>query len=137
MEYTPWILTLNGCTQCLIYVLFEIRMKLFFPIKYEREIIKLSDGGQLALDWQIDHEGGLPLRDSARPILACIPGLSGGNDNGYLYSMMRKATENGFKCVVVNFRGSSGVNLTSKRFYGSAAWKDYKEPVDYISLTYC
>ena len=77
------------------------------------------------------------MKDSKRPILACLAGLSGGNDNGYLYSMMRKATENGFKCVVVNFRGTSGVKITSPLFYGPSAWKDLKEPIDYLYGKYC
>jgi hypothetical protein len=46
----------------LIYALFEMRMKIFFPFKYEREIFTLSDGGTIALDWQLDYEGGLPLK---------------------------------------------------------------------------
>jgi predicted alpha/beta-fold hydrolase len=66
-----------------------------------------------------------------------MAGLSGGNDNGYLYSMMKKATENGFKCVVVNFRGTSGVKMTSSKFYGATQWKDFKEPLDYIHSKYC
>lgn len=45
---------------------------------------------------------------------------------------MRLATENGFKCVVVNFRGTSGIKMTAPKFYGGLAWYDYKEGVDYI-----
>ena len=66
-----------------------------------------------------------------------MTGLSGGNDKGFIYSMMRKATENGFKCVVINYRGTSGVRLTSSKFYSSASWKDFKEPLDYIYSKYC
>ena len=112
-------------------------MKLWFPIKYEREIFKLSDGGQIALDWAIDLEGGVPLKNSKRPILTCVAGLSGGSDNGYLYSMMKLAMSNGFKCVVINYRGSCGLKLTSSKIYGSASWMDYKEPVDYIYNKFC
>ena len=36
LEYSPWILTLTGHLQTFIYVLYEIRMKLKFPLKYER-----------------------------------------------------------------------------------------------------
>jgi predicted alpha/beta-fold hydrolase len=127
--------------------LFEIRMKLAFPIQYERELFKLSDGGTIALDWYKDevgwgskinnHEGGIPKENDKRPILACVAGLSGGNDNGYLYSMIKKATSHGFKCVIVNFRGASGVKMTSPMFYGAALWEDFKEPVDYIHSKYC
>jgi predicted alpha/beta-fold hydrolase len=54
MEFKPWFLALNGHLQCVTYIMFEIRMKIEFPVKYEREMIKLSDGGTIALDWYID-----------------------------------------------------------------------------------
>lgn len=136
-EYVPWIFTINNFTQCLLYAFFEIRMKIWFPLTYKRELFQLSDGGTIALDWQIDDEGGFPLKNSKRPILACVAGLSGGNDNGYLYSMMKKATSEGYKCVVINFRGTAGVKMTSAKFYGSANWEDFKEPIDFIYSKYC
>jgi predicted alpha/beta-fold hydrolase len=86
MEFTPWLFALNQHFQSITYILYEIRMKIWFPLKYEREIFVLSDGGTLALDWAVDYEGGLPLKGSPRPILTVVSGLSGGNDNGYLYS---------------------------------------------------
>ncbi len=91
MTYTPHFLTLNGTLQAIMYLLNEIYLKLTFPIKYERELFKLSDGGTIALDWVIDHEGGVPLKGSSRPVICCIAGLSGGNDNLYTYSMLREA----------------------------------------------
>lgn len=67
-------------------------MKAFYPYSYERELFILSDGGTIALDWQIDQEGGFPKKNSQRPIMVCLAGLSGGNDNAYMYSMMKKAS---------------------------------------------
>ena len=113
MYYTPYMLTLNGHLQAIFYLICEIIFKVYFPIKYEREIFRLSDGGQIALDWVIDHEGGFPRKNSQRPILCLVSGLSGGNDNMYLYSMMKQATTCGFKCVVINFRGAAGLPLIS------------------------
>jgi hypothetical protein len=53
-EYTPYAFALHGHMQSALYLILEIRMKFFFPIKYERELFKLSDGGTIALDWSID-----------------------------------------------------------------------------------
>ena len=70
-------------------------------MKYDRELFKLSDGGTIALDWHIDESGGIPFAigeedsyhmPSKRPILCLISGLSGGNDNLYVYSMVKQAT---------------------------------------------
>ena len=57
---------------------------MFNKIKFEREIFTLSDGGTIALDWVIDHEGGIPKKGHTRPILCMFSGLAGGNDNLYL-----------------------------------------------------
>ncbi len=137
MHYTPHMLTLNGHMQALVYLVCEISLKIYFPFKYEREIFKLSDGGTIAIDWCIDHEGALPRKNSERPILCLISGLSGGNDNYYLYSMMKQATLSGYKCVVINFRGASGVKLTSPMIYWMNTWTDLKEPIEYIQSKYC
>ena len=74
-----------------MFVICEILLKLVFPIKYEREFFTLSDGGTIALDWVIDHEGGFPKKLSQRPVICLMSGLSGGNDNLYLYSLMKEA----------------------------------------------
>jgi predicted alpha/beta-fold hydrolase len=34
--------------------------KIRFPLKYDRELFLLSDGGTIALDWNIDDQGGRP-----------------------------------------------------------------------------
>jgi predicted alpha/beta-fold hydrolase len=51
--------------------------------------------------------------------------------------MLKKAMENRYKCVIINFRGYSGVKLTSGKVFCSGLWEDYKEPVDFIFDKYC
>lgn len=89
MEYTPYTLTLNGHLQAIMSVICELVLKVRYPIKYKREMFKLSDGGTIALDWVVDYEGDFPKEKSQRPILCCFAGISGGNDNLYLYSMIK------------------------------------------------
>lgn len=45
-----------------MFMTVEIVLKLVYPIKYEREMFQLSDGGTISLDWIIDHEGGKPKK---------------------------------------------------------------------------
>ena len=92
LEYIPYTFALNGHLQALFFMLTEKICQNLRPMPFEREVLALSDGGTIALDWFIDHEGGFPLKSSARPVLCCISGLSGGNDNFYLYSMIKAAT---------------------------------------------
>ncbi len=57
----PHPLTLNGHLQAIIYMMMEIVLtKIRFPLKYDRELFLLSDGGTIALDWNIDDQGGRP-----------------------------------------------------------------------------
>ncbi len=143
MSYTPHTLTLTGNMQSFIYGWSEIFIKWVFPFKFEREMFNLSDGGTIAIDWVIDHEGGIPVPGSSqkRPILALFAGLAGGNDNLYFYSMMRDAINTykikegscqGYKCVVVNFRGAANVPMTSPKLYWLNTWEDVRDPIEYI-----
>jgi len=62
-----------------------------------------------------------------------MSGLSGGNDNLYLVSLVKEAMRLGYKCVIINYRGTSGVKLTSQNIYWMNRWEDVKEPIEYIS----
>jgi predicted alpha/beta-fold hydrolase len=64
MYYTPYLFALNGHMQAIVYLIKETVLKLRFPLKYEREMFTLSDGGSIALDWVIDYEGGMPRKNS-------------------------------------------------------------------------
>ncbi len=92
MEYTPYTLTVNGHLQAIMSVICELVLKIRYPIKYKREMFTLSDGGTIAIDWVQDYEGDFPKEKSPRPILCLFAGISGGNDNLYLYSMIKQAT---------------------------------------------
>ena len=135
--YTPYFLTLNQHWQAVFYLLAEIANRYINPMKFEREMFQLSDGGTIALDWVVDHEGGLPRKHSQRPVLCCISGLSGGNDNLYLASIVKAAQQSGFKCVIINFRGAAGVLLTSPLIYWLNTWRDVQEPIEYVHAKYC
>lgn len=39
--------------------------------------------------------------------------------------------------MVINFRGTSGMPLTSPKLYWMSTWQDLKEPIDYIHDKYC
>ena len=42
----------------------ELFLKVTFPIRYDRELFRLSDGGTIAIDWAFDSEGGIAKKDS-------------------------------------------------------------------------
>jgi predicted alpha/beta-fold hydrolase len=62
------------------------------PVKFDRDLIKLKDGGTAGVDWNIDEDGsGRPKPNEKKPILLLYPGLSGGNKNLYTLSLARQA----------------------------------------------
>lgn len=45
LVYKPWMFALINHMQIFVYLLFEIRMKLFPTLQFERELFDLEDGG--------------------------------------------------------------------------------------------
>ena len=85
---------------------------------YEREILELSDGGQIALDWVQPRDPRKTAKlDQDAPILGVIPGLTGHNDDVYMVSTAVAAVKNNYKLVIINHRGCSNSKLTTPKFY--------------------
>jgi predicted alpha/beta-fold hydrolase len=71
-----------------------------------------------------DKFGGRPSKDDLRPILICIVGLGGGNNNCYASSLMIPASKMGYKVCVLIFRGASDLKLLTPKFYNGYSWED-------------
>lgn len=63
-------------------------------------------------------------------------GLSGGTDNLYATSVFRPAIKNGFKVVIIAYRGVN-LPISTPKFYCSCCWRDLKEPIDYLHEKFC
>ncbi|CAH0724444.1 unnamed protein product, partial [Brenthis ino] len=72
-----------------------LRSYLLPRIEYRREVLRLSDGGQVALDWA-EVPGG-----EARPVMLVLPGLTGGAQADYVRCLAAAARRLGVHCVVV------------------------------------
>lgn len=55
----------------------------------------------------------------------------------YIQNFSRRAFEQGYQPVLVQFRGASGVKLTSPKTYGCGQWQDVEETISYIHAEYC
>ena len=115
MEYKPWIGALNVHVQGFIFCVMEVIYQLTKKYQYDREILELSDGGEIALDWLI-HPNKEKYFDSERHIIILIPGVNGDSSKLYAFSLHETCIKNGFDLVVINWRGMGGVPLkVSKR----------------------
>jgi len=85
------------------------------PVNYQREYLKLQDGGTIALDWAnpcVKENKGVSgskyteiTPDEKAPTIFVIHGLTGGSDAGYIRSLVKRAQKKGFRVVVFNHRG--------------------------------
>lgn len=112
MEYKPWIGTLNVHAQGFWFCMLEVWTDLCFSVGkrqcYEREILELSDGGEIALDWLIQDQKHF---DSRRNIVVVVPGINGDSTKPYVTNLHRTCIASGYDLVVVNWRGMGGVPL--------------------------
>jgi len=129
-NYKPTI----WCFEARLQTVFASLMRRTIPkIEYKREIHKLFDGGEVALDWiSPDEEVG----DDA-PIILFLPGLTGESQSEYIKSFVNIARWRlNARSVVFNFRGRGGHGLKTPRTYCASNSEDLASVVNHIHDTY-
>jgi len=90
-------------------------------LHYRREIIKMPDGGETALDW---YESSNQDKAENSPIVILMPGLTGDSNTEYITSLVPIAESCGLKtCVMIN-RGRGGLQLKTPRLYCASNCED-------------
>jgi len=79
------------------------------PITYRRERWELDDGDFVDLDW-VDGSADAPL-------VVFFHGLEGGSDSHYVLSTINHLNKYDWRCVVIHFRGCSGIPNRLPRAY--------------------
>lgn len=77
------------------------------------------------------------ILENNRPILVCFLGMCSDENEIYIQNFSRRAFNLGYQPVLIQFRGASGVKLTSPKTYGCGQWQDVDETVSYIYDEYC
>lgn len=88
-----------------------------WPLEYERDILKLNDGGSISIDWAYPSDEQLK---SAKMTKVCMvfPGLSGSSDKGYVKSLVKHLSQD--KGYIVGVFHNRGVHTE----YTSPAFAD-------------
>lgn len=107
-----------------------LRSRILPLIHYRREILTLSDGGEVALDWA---EEGCSV---ASPIVIILPGLTGASQAEYIKCLVSSAKKVGIRCVIFNNRGLGGVELKTPRTYNAANIDDISEVIEHVKKLY-
>lgn len=107
-----------------------IRSKIIPNLNYDREVLTLRDGGEVALDW---FAVGCEVNS---PIIIILPGLSGASQAEYIKCLVMAASHCGIRTVVFNNRGLGGLELKTPRLYCAANSDDLVEVVNHVRQKY-
>ncbi|KAG5320084.1 ABHD3 Phospholipase, partial [Acromyrmex heyeri] len=103
-----------------------LRSRILPYLEYRREILALSDGGEVALDWAEKN------CSITSPIVVILPGLTGGSQAEYVKCLVSAARKNGIRCVIFNNRGLGGLQLKTPRTYCAANYDDLSEVIEHV-----
>lgn len=123
---TPWCLSTHMMTACANFMRSRVP-----KLPYQREILELSDGGAVSLDW-LDGGSGHPHQ----PIAFFMPGLTGCSQAEYIRSIVPVAARLGCRCVVFNNRGRGGVGLRTPKTYCALSTGDLREVLEHVTRKY-
>lgn len=56
MVYRPWVFGIMPWMQTVCYLVME-SVQERTPVKFDRDLIKLKDGGTAGIDWNVNDEG--------------------------------------------------------------------------------
>eukprot|EP00696_Hemimastix_kukwesjijk_P012145 gnl/Hemi2/25236_TR8489_c0_g1_i1.p1 gnl/Hemi2/25236_TR8489_c0_g1~~gnl/Hemi2/25236_TR8489_c0_g1_i1.p1 ORF type:complete len:318 (+),score=57.08 gnl/Hemi2/25236_TR8489_c0_g1_i1:108-1061(+) len=99
-------------------------------VTYRREMFKLADGGQLALDWTED-----PSFDESTPTILIFPGLTASSSNKYIRHVAANAKAAKVRALVFNYRGHN-YELTSPKASSAACVHEIKEVIEHVHATH-
>lgn len=97
MKYWPTFWCVESRAQTVFASI--LRSKSLPNINYKREILTLTDGGEVALDWLEDD------CDKMAPIIVILPGLTGESQAEYIKCLVINANRHGIRSCVFNNRG--------------------------------
>lgn len=124
---TPW------CVEARLQTVLGSALRSFLlpRVRTVREVLRLSDGGQVALDW-IDTPSphGEDVGDPRRPTVLVLPGLTGSAQADYVRCVAAAAAALPARCVVYNNRGLGGLPLSTPRLYCALSHDDLAEVVE-------
>jgi abhydrolase domain-containing protein 15 len=98
------------------------------PMAFRRELLKLEDGGVLAVDWAMTR---IETLIPTSPVLFILTGLAG--DARDFQHLCIIAIEKGFRPVVFNKRGHGGCKLSTPVLQRFGDPSDFKHVVSHVS----
>ena len=109
-----------------------ISRKFYFSktLGYQRQLLVLEDGGQVALDWRATKN----REDESVPLVLVQHGLCGHSQSGYVKSLIGDLEQAGFYVVVFVARGCGRVPLTTPETFTASRTSDFHAVLEHIRL---
>ncbi|BGP23024.1 hypothetical protein JCM10295v2_001917 [Rhodotorula toruloides] len=132
--YTPTAWLASGHLATIACTLFKFD---YDHIHYTRELIRVPDGGTIAVDIAPALVEGEDMDD--RPILVVSHGLTGGSHESYVRNILAVVTRPkeqgglGWRAAVVNSRGCANSPVTSRQLYNGAVTDDLRSALTFLS----
>jgi predicted alpha/beta-fold hydrolase len=107
------------------------------PIEYTRELIRVPDGGTIAVDITPPVAPNEKLDNT--PLLVVSHGLTGGSHESYVRNVLAIVTRPvaqgglGWRAAVVNSRGCAGAPITSPKLYSGEVTDDLRCALAFLS----
>lgn len=131
---TPWLT--NGHTMTVWGT--SKRSKPRPAVVYDRRMLEVDDGGEVALDWVQRPKAELSTwraraGPSAAPaVLIVLHGLTGGSHEAYVHWMVDAAARAGMRVVVMNARGCGDTQLQTPKTFSAAQTDDLRLTVKHV-----
>lgn len=108
----------------------HISISIDHVVNYDRQLLKMGDGGQVSLDWLVGEAVGVLPRTA--PVLILIPSLSAGSEHSHVAHMARSAAKSGIRPVVFNSRGMSNTPVITPKLYSASFTDDLRAVVKHV-----
>lgn len=138
--YKPSYYLISGDAQTILMEILNLLLKLYTRLfgspyrwTYSREILTLSDGGQIA----IDKSTALDIKEATKSrhldrLMLIFPGITSDSSEMYITSFIDEMYDK-YTCYVVNHRGMAGIKLKNSKMISAYCSSDLNEIFDYVN----
>ncbi|KAJ2875978.1 hypothetical protein FB639_003944, partial [Coemansia asiatica] len=154
MMPTPFLL--DGRVQTMYLVMQARKRDKYTDIQYDRQLMDMSDGGLVSLDWYPQRPAGhaeeapsyysststgshTQMGLAAVPIVVAIPGSMGSSSEYHIRNLAKTLASRGppgCRVVVLNHRGFARTPCLTTRVQSFGFTDDLRQVVEYLSATY-
>jgi abhydrolase domain-containing protein 1/3 len=104
---------------------------MFSKVQYRRELVSLSDGGIVAIDWAT-----CCCDEPSAPIVIIQHGLCGSSSSEYIVHAVSALTTKGFRVGVMIARGCGGLSLPTPVPFSASRTSDFRAIVEHVRRLY-